>query len=48
PHPPGCVPLPPTPGDSWPAGLCRQKLPTVLPRLLISFPSEDWTEHIRK
>nr|KAF6315820.1 hypothetical protein mPipKuh1_001736 [Pipistrellus kuhlii] len=37
---------------SWPEELCRRELPTVLPRLLISFASvyqhsDSWIEHIQ-
>uniref|UniRef100_A0A8C6YM69 Uncharacterized protein n=1 Tax=Nothoprocta perdicaria TaxID=30464 RepID=A0A8C6YM69_NOTPE len=32
---------------AWDGELCRRQLPAVLPRLLISLQSEDWTEHIR-
>nr|KAF6412800.1 hypothetical protein HJG59_001770 [Molossus molossus] len=33
--------------SSWPEGLCRRELPTALPRLLISFASDTWIEHIQ-
>uniref|UniRef100_A0A452EVW6 FIGNL1 interacting regulator of recombination and mitosis n=1 Tax=Capra hircus TaxID=9925 RepID=A0A452EVW6_CAPHI len=34
--------------SSWPEELCRRELPSVLPRLLISFiHSDSWIEHIQ-